>query len=106
MTSVSVEPAALTTAAARTRSVGAQIAAYATAGRVEAATLMSAFGLMGAEFAAAAVTVTDRHSSELTDLAARIDALAAGLQHPPPHIRAPMTAAHNRSASSTPRRCR
>ena len=60
--------------------MGAQIAAYATAGRVQSATLMSAFGLMGAEFAAAAVMVTDRHSSELTDLASRIDALAGGLQ--------------------------
>ncbi|HEY9312715.1 type VII secretion target [Williamsia sp.] len=80
MTSVSVEPAALTTAAAGTRSVGAQIAAYAAAGRVEAVGLIPTFGLMGAEFAAAAVMVTERHTSELTALASRIDTLATGLQ--------------------------
>lgn len=79
MTSVSVDPAALTTAAAATRSVAADIAAHALAGRVDAAVLAPAFGLIGAEFTAAAVMVTDRHCREVQALAARVDSLAQGL---------------------------
>ena len=60
--------------------MGAEIAACAATGRIDAAALMPAFGLMGAEFAAAAVMVTDRHSRGLADLAARVDALATDLQ--------------------------
>lgn len=60
--------------------MAAEIASYAATGRVEAAALIPTFGLMGAEFAAAAVMVTDRHSRDLTDLASRIDALATDLQ--------------------------
>lgn len=79
MTSVSVDPAALTTAATGTRSVAADIAAHALTGRVDAAALAPAFGLIGAEFTAAAVMVTDRHSREVEALAARVESLAQGL---------------------------
>lgn len=79
MTSVSVEPAALATAAAGTRSVAADIAAHALAGRVDAAALTAAFGLIGAEFTAAAVMVTKRHCQEIEALAARVESLSQGL---------------------------
>lgn len=79
MSSVSVDPAALTTAAAGTRSVAADIAAHALSGRVDAAVLAPSFGLIGAEFTAAAVMVTDRHCRAVEDLATRMEALGAGL---------------------------
>lgn len=79
MSSVSVDPAALTTAATGTRSVAADIAAQALTGRVDAAVLAPTFGLIGAEFTAAAVMVIDRHCREVDDLATRMQALGQGL---------------------------
>lgn len=79
MTTVSVDPAALTTAAAGTRSVATDIAAQAFAGRVDAAALAPTFGLIGAEFTAAAVMVSDRHCRQVEALAARVESLGLGL---------------------------
>ncbi len=79
MTSVFVDPAALTTAAAGTRSVATDIAAHALAGRVDAAVLAPAFGLIGAEFTAVAVMVTDRHCRGVEALAARMESLGQAL---------------------------
>jgi hypothetical protein len=80
MSLVSVDPAALRIAAAGTRAVGADIAAHALAGRADAAVLAPVFGIIGAEFAAAAAMVTDRHCREIEQLATRIGGLADGLE--------------------------
>ncbi|ETD30728.1 type VII secretion target [Williamsia sp. D3] len=80
MSQVSVDPAALRTASLGTRSVGEDIATQALAGRADAALLAPVFGVIGAEFAAAAAMVTDRHCREIEQLAARVRTLGDGLR--------------------------
>lgn len=80
MSQVSVDPAALRTASLGTRAVGEDIATHALAGRADAALLAPVFGIIGAEFAAAAAMVTDRHCREIEQLAARVRTLGDGLR--------------------------
>ena len=80
MSQVSVDPAALRTASLGTRAVGEDIAAHALSGRADASLLATVFGIIGAEFAAAAAMVTDRHCREIEQLAARVRTLGDGLQ--------------------------
>jgi hypothetical protein len=79
MSLVSVDPAVLRVAATGTRAVGADIAAHALSGRADATVLAPVFGIIGAEFAAAAAMVTDRHCHEIEQLATRVGGLADGL---------------------------
>jgi hypothetical protein len=84
MSLVFVDTAALRAAAAGTRAVGADIAAHALSGRADAAALAPAFGIIGAEFAAAAAMVTDRHCRDIEQLSARISAAADSLDKADP----------------------
>jgi hypothetical protein len=79
MSLISVDPAALRAASAGTRAVGADIAEHAFSGRADAALLAPVFGMIGAEFAAAAALVTDRHCQEVEQLATRVAALGGRL---------------------------
>lgn len=79
MSQVSVDPAALRTASLGTRAVGEDIATHASVGRADAALLAPVFGIIGAEFAAAAAMATDRHCREIEQLAARVRTLGDGL---------------------------